>query len=184
LDLGGYPVTLVDTAGLRETSGLVEQEGIRRARARASQADLVLWLSETGGEPATIEGDFAGPVVRIGTKADLIESGPQPSWHPAKFDQTISTVTGFGLDRLIERLAAFMGKEFQPRESDLIMRARHRAALTACVQGLDAALGSYAKPEIRAEELRRAGDALGRLAGRIDVEDVLDAVFREFCIGK
>ena len=85
---------------------------------------------------------------------------------------------------MIERVGTFVAEEFRPRELDLIVRARHRAALTACSQALAAALGDYAEPEIRAEELRRAGDALGRVSGRIDVEDVLDAVFREFCIGK
>ena len=99
-------------------------------------------------------------------------------------DVAMSTVTGVGLDRLIGRLETFVAREFKPRESDLIVRARHRSALTACLEALNAALATCAQPEIRAEELRRAGDALGRLAGRIDVEDVLDAVFGEFCIGK
>jgi tRNA modification GTPase len=184
LDLGGYPVTLVDTAGLRETSGLVELEGIRRARARAREADLVLWLSEVGGQVETRAEDFGGPVLRVGTKADLIESTTERSPVLAGFDLTISTVTGVGLDGLVERVADFVAEAFRPRESDVIVRARHRAALLACHQGLEAALGTFGEPEIRAEELRHAGDALGRLVGRIDVEDVLDAVFREFCIGK
>jgi tRNA modification GTPase len=184
LDLGGYPVTLVDTAGLRETEGLAEQEGIRRARARAAEADLVLWLTDMTGPGAAGPGAIDVPVLRVGTKADLIVSERALARHAEAFDVVISAVAGLGVDGLIQRLGQFAAKEFRPRESDLIVRARHRAALVACAAALAAAQANFAEPEIRAEELRRAGDALGRLAGRIDVEDVLDAVFREFCIGK
>jgi len=184
LDLGGYPVTLVDTAGLRETGGLVEQEGIRRARARAAEADLVLWLTDISGPATAGPGPVDGPVLRVGTKADLVASERELARRSEAFDLTISAVAGFGTDGLIQRLGQFVAKEFRPRESDLIVRARHRATLSACVEALTAAQANFAEPEIRAEELRRAGDALGRLAGRIDVEDVLDVVFREFCIGK
>jgi tRNA modification GTPase len=184
LDIAGYPVTLVDTAGLRETTGVVEREGIRRARERAERADLVLWLSDmTDVGPGNSE-EFGCPVLRVGTKADLVVAGGGDAVVPTRFDLAISAVTGAGLDALIDRLAAFVADEFQPRESDLIVRARHRFVLTSCLEGLRTALASSGQLEIRAEELRRAGDALGRLAGRIDVEDVLDAVFREFCIGK
>jgi tRNA modification GTPase len=180
LDVAGYPVTVVDTAGLREAEGLVEREGIRRARARAADADLVLWLTDIAGPDAGGPEPMATPMLRIGTKADLGEAR-QPD---RGFDLLVSALTGFGLDELIKRLAGFVAEEFRPRESDLIVRARHRAALAACVEALAAAEANAAQPEIRAEELRRAGDALGRLAGRIDVEDVLDTIFREFCIGK
>jgi tRNA modification GTPase len=184
LDLGGYPVSLVDTAGLRETEGLVEREGIRRARARAAAADLVVWLTDVSAPTTAGPEPMDTPVLRVGTKADLIESEGELVRRAAAFDAIISVVSGFGMDRLIQRLGQFVAKEFRPRESDLIVRARHRAALSSCVEALEAAQTSFREPEIRAEELRRAGDALGRLAGRIDVEDVLDAVFREFCIGK
>jgi tRNA modification GTPase len=137
-----------------------------------------------GGQVETRAEDFGRPVLRVGTKADLIESAAERSPVLAEFDLTISTVTGVGLDGLVERLADFVAEAFRPRESDLIVRARHRAALLACHQSLEAALATFDQPEIRAEELRHAADALGRLVGRIDVEDVLDAVFREFCIGK
>jgi tRNA modification GTPase len=184
LDLGGYPVTVVDTAGLRETDGLVEREGIRRARARAAEADIVLWLSDVTAPVAPAPGEVAGRLLRVGTKADLVEDRSDRILLAERFDVAISIVDGSGLDILIDQLRRFVADEFRPRESDLIVRARHRAALTACADALDAARVNPAQPEIRAEELRRAGDALGRLAGRIDVEDVLDAVFREFCIGK
>jgi len=184
LDLGGYPVTLVDTAGLRDTEGLVEREGIRRARARAAEADLVVWLTDISGPAMAGPGAIDAPVLRVGTKADLIVSKRALARRAEAFDVVISAVAGLGVDGLIQRLGQFAAKEFRPRESDLIVRARHRAALVACAAALTAAQASFAEPEIRAEELRRAGDALGRLAGRIDVEDVLDAVFREFCIGK
>lgn len=184
LDLGGYPVTLIDTAGLRETEGLVEREGIRRARARAAAADLIVWLTDVSAPATAGPGEMDAPVLRVGTKADLIQSEGELVRRAEAFDATISAVSGFGMDRLIQRLGQFVAKEFRPRESDLIVRARHRAALCSCVEALTAARANFAEPEIRAEELRHAGDALGRLAGRIDVEDVLDAVFREFCIGK
>ena len=184
LDLGGYPATIVDTAGLRETEGLVEREGIRRARARAAAADMVLWLGDVTAPAAPGPGDVAGRLLRVGTKADLVGEQSDHVALAEKFDVVISVVDGFGLDSLIDQLRRFVADELRPRESDLIVRARHRAALTACADALDAARVSPDQPEIRAEELRRAGDALGRLAGRIDVEDVLDAVFRDFCIGK
>jgi tRNA modification GTPase len=184
VDLGGYAATLVDTAGLREAEGLVEREGIRRAEARAVDADIVLWLSDVtaknGGRPA-----LPG-AIRVGTKIDLIgiDSDADRSRFPG-FDFLVSAETGQGIDALLaaltDRLAVNVGLDEPP----LVTRARHRAALLACRGALLAALSDDGRPlELRAEDLRVAGDALARITGRIDVEDMLDVIFRDFCIGK
>ena len=185
LDLGGFPVTLVDTAGLREAGGLVEAEGIRRATARAGAADLVLWLGDAR-LPAPAPGVGADvPVVRVGTKVDLIDSEEERSWVSGGFDCLISTRTGEGLEGLVGRLAAFLGQSFDAGESMLVTRSRHRSGLEACLSALkDALAGTERGLELRADDVRRATDALGRITGAVGVEDLLDVIFREFCIGK
>lgn len=173
LDLGGYPVTLVDTAGLREASDPVEQEGIKRAQARAAQADLVLWLSDgefSAGSPTT-----QAPCWRIRTKADVTI----PS---AAADIVLSAVTGTGIETLVEKLTAFAAAQF-PAEFGLVTRARHRVLLTETLGALGRAK-LESEPELVAEHLRGAAAALGRLLGHVDVEDVLGAIFSRFCIGK
>lgn len=176
LDLGGYPVTLVDTAGLREAAGLVEAEGIRRARQRADGADLVLYL--VSPEDAVELADIPAGAWVIATKSDL---GPVS----LSYDLALSTVTGAGLDDLEGRLSAHVHETIGGIEDLLITRARHRDGLQTCVAHLQRAMdGDGLGLELRAEDLRRAADALGRLTGRVDVEDLLDVIFRDFCIGK
>jgi len=182
LDIGGYPFTLVDTAGLRETSGAVEREGVRRARSRAEGADLVLSLSDLADPGPAAALPPGVPSIRVGTKADLVAGGE--GRPPAGFDVAVSSRTGEGVDELLGLLAAFARDRMAPGESTLITRARHRAALTAVRDALAAALAETLPLELRAEELRHATDALGRLTGRVDVEDLLDVIFRDFCIGK
>ena len=191
LDLGGYPVTLLDTAGIHEGSGPVEQEGIRRAKARAETADLVLWVTDGSaiGQPPddTVEISFISKAWKVVNKLDLAvdklwisnESGSADSF-------TISALTGDGLNRLIAALTAYAADYFAVTESSIVTRARHRRALEATAAALDRALalGPSGREELIAEELRAAANALGRLTGRIDVEDILDVIFREFCIGK
>lgn len=186
LDLDGYPVTVVDTAGLREAPGGVEAEGIRRAEARASAADLVLWLRDMSAAEAET-GDFRGegPALVVGTKSDLIDSEEERDRLSAGFDVCLSVIAGDGLDDLIGRLAKATGESLSAGDSVLVTRARQRSALIGCRDAVAAALGETAKPlELRAEDLRRATDALGRVTGRVDVEDLLDVIFGEFCIGK
>jgi tRNA modification GTPase len=183
LDLGGYPVTLVDTAGLREAASAIEAEGVRRAGARAGQAELVLWPEEAGGPDGPPA--LPVPVLRIGTKADLIESEAERDRIHQQFDHLVSVKTGDGVAELLSAITARVGAELGGVESPLVIRERHRAALTACMEAIDTALVGDARPlELRAEDLRRAGDALGRVTGRIGVEDLLDVIFRDFCIGK
>ena len=185
LDLNGYPVTLVDTAGLREAGGLIEAEGIRRATARAAAADLVLWLSEAaeaGSVPVVPDGV---PVLRVGTKGDLIDSAKEQSLLSAGFDLVISTRTGAGLEELLRRLTGVLADRFSAGESVLLTRSRHRSGLERCREALAAALeGTGRGLELRADDVRRATDALGRITGVVGVEDILEVIFREFCIGK
>ena len=179
LDLGGYPVTLVDTAGLREAAGAIEQEGIRRAQERAAGADIVLWLAD-----ATVAGTPQAPpgAIFVATKIDLVDA-TERSASVAGADLRVSAKTGEGIDALLALLTARLADTSSPLESPVITRARHRAALEACLSAVRAAVAG-GPLELRAEELRHAADALGRITGRIDVEDLLDVIFRDFCIGK
>ena len=182
LDLGGYPVTLVDTAGLREAEGVVEREGIRRAEARAAGADLVLWLVDATrpAAPTPLPGG-----VTVATKIDLVDSDVERSRLAGRFDHLVSSTTGAGIDVLLDDLTGRIAADLAPAESPLVTRQRHRTALASCLEAIRAALSDDSRPlELRAEDLRRAGDALGRITGRIDVEDLLDVIFRDFCIGK
>lgn len=191
LDLAGYPLTLVDTAGLREAAGTIEQEGIRRARARGEAADLILWLVEPGG--AEVDAASGGlnaelrasiPVWTVRTKQDLSTDADGPD-SPLAGDLTCSTVDQDGVSSLIARLTRFAEETISVGEAPLATRARHRHFLTEAMNALKAAADqSHLPMELRAEDLRRAADALGRITGRIDVEDLLDVIFRDFCIGK
>ena len=191
LDLGGYPVTLLDTAGIHEGSGPVEQEGIRRAKARAEAADLVLWVTDGSAigqhADAKLETPYLSNTWAVVNKLDLAGGKlwiNNESLSAGSF--TISALTGKGLDRLVTALSTYAADYFAVTESSIVTRARHRRALeaTAAALGRALALGPSGRDELIAEELRAAANTLGRLTGRIDVEDVLDVIFREFCIGK
>ncbi|MEK9280603.1 MULTISPECIES: tRNA uridine-5-carboxymethylaminomethyl(34) synthesis GTPase MnmE [unclassified Bradyrhizobium] len=183
LDLDGYPVTVIDTAGIRETDDPVELEGVRRARARAADADLVLWLTGPGAE-ADGRQDGAAPVWLIRNKIDL---GDEASIATAAADRTfaISARRGDGLTELIEALVGFAAAFFATGEGALVTRARQRDLLRQAADCLQRSLGLVKDgEELVAEELRAAAYVLGRLLGRVDVEDVLGAIFQKFCIGK
>ncbi|MCW5712920.1 MAG: tRNA uridine-5-carboxymethylaminomethyl(34) synthesis GTPase MnmE [Bauldia sp.] len=181
LDLAGYRVTLVDTAGLREGAGGVEREGIRRARARGDGADLVLWLADRGAERGDGVVAAGVPVWAVATKADLLDDHGRRKLQAA--DHVISTATGEGIDGLLDALARFLDATLRSAEPPLVARARHRSALAEAVAALDKAVVAHA-PELAAESLRVAADRIGSVTGRVGVEDVLDVVFREFCVGK
>jgi tRNA modification GTPase len=185
LDLRGYPATLVDTAGLRESTGLVEREGIRRAEERGRAADIVVWLEDVYRERPAESPALGLKMVRVGSKIDLIDSPAERSRLAGTFDHLVSAATGEGVEELVLALGSFLAADLDAGESVLATRSRHRSALTGCIAALDAALSDDGRPiELRAEDLRRAGDALGRITGRIGVEDLLDVIFRDFCIGK
>jgi tRNA modification GTPase len=179
LDLDGYPVTVIDTAGIRETDDPVEQEGVRRARARAAEADLVLWLVDGGSADAAVGN--AAPVWTVRTKIDL---EPRPL-GAGEFDFRISASRGDGVKELILALVAFARDYFGSGEGSLIGRERHRELLRETAGLLRRSMSMVDKgEEFVAEDLRAAADYLGRLLGRVDVEDILDKIFRDFCIGK
>ncbi|MBX3553282.1 MAG: tRNA uridine-5-carboxymethylaminomethyl(34) synthesis GTPase MnmE [Pseudolabrys sp.] len=179
LDLNGYPVTLLDTAGIRESADPVEQEGIRRARTRAEAADLILWLSDSGEEPPF---GSSIPVWKLRTKVDLLDKDKN-LYSLTENEFSISSKTDINIHLLIDRLSSFAASSLQSQTPALVTRERHRGLLQATLAGLTEAL-AQTEHELVAESLRRAADALGRLTGRIDVEDVLDVIFRDFCIGK
>jgi len=211
LDLGGYPVTLVDTAGIRDSADPVEQEGVRRATERAAAADLVLWVVDADDSPdgrsgAPAVGDMPGtPLSGSARSASPDPSGgPQTHWViNNKIDSMnsyyssslsinilqksfqISALTGQGVNSLIETLTQYAENSLNG-EPALVSRERQRRFLVETVAALDRAIveGPDGREDIVAEELRLAARSLGRLTGRVDVEDMLDVIFREFCIGK
>jgi tRNA modification GTPase len=259
LDLGGYPMTLLDTAGIRDTADPVEMEGVRRARERAAGADLVLWVTDASEGDAVPEPDLAGqghgvPVWRVRNKADLVRSmdaemlrtmtgasgtgamasagragsapgnagregetrfrslaasdqknesvntafsGDNPDAQAVTYNSELkmlsyeksgfilSAGTGSGLDSLVRALTDFAASRLAGAEQALVTRARHRQVLAAVQHLLTEALSApVGREELLAEQLRLSAMELGRLAGRVDVEDVLDVIFRDFCIGK
>jgi len=227
LDLGGYPVTIADTAGLRASADPVEQEGVRRAKARASDADIRVLVVQATDRPG-VPGDWQRVARDVWTTADVWNGGSDlivvnkidllPD-KGADIDKAaddiaadgtrraaslgVSALSGRGVPQLLERLegavAAMVGDVEIVADDTTVLarvaetsppltRARHREALTQCVQALDRAMAAARTdpdlPELIAEDARLAARALARITGRMDVEDMLDVVFRDFCIGK
>jgi tRNA modification GTPase len=187
LDLEGYPVTVIDTAGIRETEDPVELEGVRRARARAAEADLVLWLVEDDSHEHGADG--GAPVWMVRNKIDLTALGG----NAAGMGQTsgslnfgISAARGDGVSELVAALVAFAQDYLGSGEGGLIGRERQRALLREAAASLHRSMDAPAGrgEELVAEDLRAAAHSLGRLLGRVDVEDILDKIFKDFCIGK
>ncbi len=181
LDLAGLPVIVTDTAGLREAEGKVEAEGIRRTLARVEEADLVLWLLDASHPQSThILPQFPPNSAHI-VLHNKIDLAP---FTPIVDGLAVSAKTGEGLPELIERLSELAGEGLAAGEPAVITRARHRAELQAAAEALARYREERGGPELKAEELRIAARHFGRLTGRIDVEEVLGAIFSEFCIGK
>lgn len=187
LDLGGYPVVLADTAGLRETADAIEEEGVRRATARAESADLklvVLDATDPAGAQSVRSLIDDRTIVAL-NKIDLIDAPLQRYADELGTSRILplSVATGAGLSDMIEVLTEAVAQSLGGGDAPLVTRTRHRQALEACVAAL-ARFEVATLPELAAEDLRMAARALGRVTGRVDVEDMLDALFREFCIGK
>ena len=180
LIIGGYAVTLSDTAGLRDSDDPIEAEGVRRARARAEAADLRLWVRGPG-DPDGVAAIFAKPDdVTVFTKADL---GAVPPAHASAI--SVSTTTGEGLQGLHDFLAARLQADLSGADFPAVTRERHRLRLVDALAAVEAARRALdIAPEMAGDDLRRAADALGRVTGAIGVEDVLGEVFSSFCIGK
>jgi tRNA modification GTPase len=196
LDLDGYPVTVIDTAGVRETDDPVEQEGVRRARVRAAEADLVLWLSDAEHDKNVVP-EGAVPIWLVRNKIDLDQVGSSTTMQSRGVKAqgqgqgqdeptfAISASRGDGIAELISGLLGFAQEFFGATESGLISRIRQRELLQQTVASLQRCVAVIGQgEELAAEDLRAAAYSLGRLLGRVDVEDILDAIFREFCIGK
>jgi tRNA modification GTPase len=176
-DLGGLPVTFVDTAGLRETADPVEQEGVTRARQLAEQADLVLHLVAPDEDVPRLSSERQ--VLRVATKGDLNRIR-----HDC--DLSISALSGEGLPELLERVEHLAQDMVNPAHAS-ISRERHRALFMESHQMLQRAhsmLETNQAIELATEDVRLAVRALARVTGRLDVEDVLDRLFSGFCIGK
>ncbi len=175
MDIGGLAVTLLDTAGLRDTEDPVESIGIARARERAELADLRLLLIDGDAPPGAglLPGDLT-----VRSKCDL----------PGKSDMpySVSAITGAGVDELLAALGAELSKRVAG--AGTATRARHRVALESALRALESAavalLQGEAKLEIVADDLRSAATALDKLVGKLGVEDLLDQIFSSFCIGK
>jgi tRNA modification GTPase len=180
LDLGGYAVVVADTAGLRDVADAVENEGVRRALARAESSDLVLLLLD-GSAPDPFAGLPPGiadrAVLTVWNKCDL----PWPERHQGL---QLSLKTGEGFEQLLRAIERKVAERLDlPGEAPVLTRARHRYALEQAVVSLKRALAAD-EAELFAEDLRLATRWIGRITGRIDIEDLLDVIFRDFCIGK
>ncbi len=181
LIIGGYAVTLSDTAGLRDSTDPVEAEGVRRARARAEAADLRLWVRG----PEDAEGNAAG-LVRPGdllvlTKADLGAGPTVPGFETL----TLSTATGQGLGDLLDWISARLARDLSGSDFPAVTRERHRRRLVEALGAVEAGRSALeVSPEMAGDDLRRAAEALARVTGSIGVEDILGEVFSTFCIGK
>jgi tRNA modification GTPase len=181
LDLSGFAVHLHDTAGLRETDDVVEREGIRRTHQSIGHAHLLLLLSDDPAEDwQALQGTFTGPIIRVRTKADLSTKSSATG-----ADAAISVTTGEGVTELLALIEAQLPDIEGGSALALPTRQRHVAALEAARQSISDALQSaQAGLDVQAEHLRRAGQSLGKVTGRVDVENLLDVIFSEFCIGK
>jgi tRNA modification GTPase len=177
LDIDGFLVKLYDTAGLRETEEVVEREGIRRARTAMDAADLVIYIEDMS---VPSENDrVPSSALRVGTKADL------PGVSSKPYDVRISVETGAGLDELRQTIGDRLREMVPPHSLAIPTRTRHNDSLAECIAAIERAVANdHVDLDIRAEELRMAGAALGRITGRVDVENLLDIIFGEFCIGK
>ncbi|MCH8173425.1 MAG: tRNA uridine-5-carboxymethylaminomethyl(34) synthesis GTPase MnmE, partial [Proteobacteria bacterium] len=188
MDIAGYPVNIIDTAGLREVESEIEAEGVRRARRKADSADLRLHVFEASCWPDLPTDNVgkmeAGDIILL-NKCDL----DQPAIGARKKAKglkaiAMSALTGEGVDDLLEVLERAVIGALEHCEAPGLTRARHRKALEECAGALDRFLKNLGDMSMRSEDLRLATRALGQITGRVDVEDMLDIIFADFCIGK
>ncbi|MBX3428000.1 MAG: tRNA uridine-5-carboxymethylaminomethyl(34) synthesis GTPase MnmE [Hyphomonadaceae bacterium] len=183
LVLAGFPVWIADTAGLREAADAIEAEGVRRALARAEEADLRLGVVEAGTEPpASLKAALQPSDLLIQSKADIVRAKASYAEYGSL---GVSALTGEAIPELLSLLSSRVTEALGREEAPVLTRARHRrlveearAALLRAIPALDVG------PELAAEDVRVAADQIGRLTGRIDVEDLLGEIFSSFCIGK
>ena len=179
--IGGYAVTLSDTAGLRDSDDVVEAEGIRRARLRAEGADLRLWVRAPGVGEDLAAAFIQEDDLQILNKADLGAAAPDDRLEAL----SISTTTGQGLSELHDWIAARLARDLSGADFPAVTRERHRRRLVEALAAVEAGRRALdLAPEMAGDDLRRAADALARVTGAIGVEDILGEVFSTFCIGK
>ena len=186
LDIAGWPLTVADTAGLRAAEGAVEAEGIRRARARGEVADLNIVMLDGARWPEGVEEaeKLADErAIFVLNKSDLLDRDAPGAHIGGREALNISCKTGEGLDELLAKLRENLEERHLFSAAPLPTRGRHRHALEKCLESLHR-YDIDAGQELAAEDLRLAADSLGRITGRVDIEQVLDIIFKEFCIGK
>jgi tRNA modification GTPase len=185
LDLKGLPLTLADTAGLRDGAEEIEREGVRRARAQAALADIKLIILD-GADWPRLDGESLALGDRdsllVLNKSDLLQQAP-PERLEGRPLLALSAKSGQGVDRLLAALAEMAAARLDPGASPALTRARHRVALEQALAALRR-VPQESLPELVAEDVRVAARAVGRITGRVDVEAMLDIIFTEFCIGK
>ncbi|MBE7636083.1 tRNA uridine-5-carboxymethylaminomethyl(34) synthesis GTPase MnmE [Sneathiella sp. P13V-1] len=183
LDLGGYPVTIADTAGIRDAEDLVEQEGVRRAVKRAEEADIIISMTADGSPNLAENLDLsAGNYIYyyLKNKVDLTDTGAR-SDGDREFE--VSVKFDLGVEAFLKKLTEDVVSLLDVSGAPSLTRMRHRQALEECVASLYR-FDTAPDPELAAEDVRLATRSLGRITGRVDVEDILDVVFGDFCIGK
>ncbi len=181
LIIGGYAVTVSDTAGLRDSDDPIEAEGVRRARARAEQADLRLWVRAPGDPDGPAAVFVQSDDLLVLTKADIDRTVPPPGREAL----VVSTTTGEGLAALHDWLATRLARDLSGADFPAVTRERHRRRLAEALMSVEAGRGTLdLSPEMAGDDLRRAAESLARVTGAIGVEDILGEVFSTFCIGK
>ena len=181
LVIGGYAVTLSDTAGLRDSDDPVEAEGVRRARLRAEHADLRLWVRAPGDPDGVAAAYVKDGDLIVATKSDLGAGSGEGEYETL----AVSTVTGAGLAELRDWIAARLAQDLSGADFPAVTQERHRLRLLEALESVDAARAALnVAPEMAGDDLRRAADAIARVTGAIGVEDILGEVFSTFCIGK
>ncbi|MET2830012.1 tRNA uridine-5-carboxymethylaminomethyl(34) synthesis GTPase MnmE [Mesorhizobium shangrilense] len=184
LDVEGLRIRVIDTAGLRDTPGKIEAIGIEKARNRAGGANLVLLLEDMLNPVGIVGLPVEVPILKVGTKLDLL-GGSQAAGSDQRYEIAISTRDGSGIAELLKHIADRASAQIGVPGDILPSRLRHVELLKETGSFLARAIArDIAVQELRAEELRLAADRLGRIVGAVDVEDMLDVIFSQFCIGK
>lgn len=185
LVISGFPVWVADTAGLREAADEIEAEGVRRALERAEHADLRIWVHDASTGPApevSRETSWRDGDLRVLNKGDLLD-GRETAGGVLR----LSARTGEGIAELETTIASIVQTRLGGEEAPLVTRARHEALVGDAlghVRRAAAAMTGSRPPELVSEDLRLAARSIGRITGAVDVEDLLDRIFSEFCIGK
>lgn len=184
LDIDGILIRITDTAGIRKEAGTVEMIGIERARARAGEADLVLILEDMVTPVCFDFGGLSARVLNVGTKSDLAAT-MEPLRQKGNYDIEISSAEGTGIKALLDEIGRRAQETIGNLGDILPSRVRHVELLSDAARYVGEALDRTEFPlELRSESLRLASDSLGRIVGSVDVEEILDVIFSQFCVGK